>query len=78
MYNYSEARLRCTMGNKIMQPIDARNFGCYVSLNPRPIRTGSGGGGGDSQGNPTRGGENAIFSCLEGRGLTSNEKPFPL
>ena len=54
---------RNTMGKQIWYPIDARNFGCDVSVRPS-VRTDSRGGGGESQGNPT-GLESAIVSWRE-------------
>ena len=38
-----------TIAKEIWQPIDPRNFGCDVSVLPPPVRTDSGGGGGEFQ-----------------------------
>ena len=65
------------MGKQIWQPIDPRNFGCDVSVHP-PVHTDSGGGGGESQDNPTGGGECHLFLAGNlNRALLLGNRLFP-
>ena len=70
----AKARQRSAIAKQnVVTYLDPRNFGCDVSVRP-PARTDSGGGGGESQDDPTRGGECHLFLAGNGAVLLGNRR----